>query len=746
MKTGGIKNRKRPHRSPRGKTPLSASLREIGEQIQKKDFAAGLSKANQTLTAPGMTEYARSRVLALVADSEFKRGRFTEAAQIQLQAATKSVDHATLWLRPHIGLVRALLKAPQVDQAVVMARQAVALAEAKRADFEQQVSAANFKVKNRIKVFVPDLAPRVSVVATRMGYLFLQEGEPEAAEEFFQKAIESTKGGANRARQGLAQIALAKGEFGNAIEIATDAIRRGDYQAKTLPAWKTLIAARRQLGGWRISDRLIENLDTAPAGLRSRTILSIVRELRKSDMRQWREVAERWSSQEGAQFPIIETEIRKMILSSAKAEPGNATDKREKAEQLLQMPGLSAKEWLTGAKELVRASLWEGLSVDINQLVATAEVAYGQDFVPRLRHSLALSCMMAKRHDLARPLLQANIQLASDNPQWGKSVWALARMESLFDQAESARLYRLFFEEDSIPVRFRLQAQLLWCQALIAAGEPGPLLEARSLMETTLGNIQDPDVLMNFARHLLTAPEELRRWGRQLFEQGKTIALRQYNDASSPSVAISILFKLTRRQVIDFNRNDEVIALWEGLSPDKRDWLWSQKRDFWEYLSLVFTAYVRGGNMTEAEAFAKEFLEDPASPPEQLPLLGVPLARRFRLTGRFDEGIDLYARMAHLVPTHASCAEAWYWMALVAYKQSDGRKVNEYATNIRLAQGVQVGMMEQWNFDSRALLLLENLNIASIDTQAVNYTGDFLNMQHRIIVRDMEALPNAPIL
>jgi hypothetical protein len=80
-------------------------------------------------------------------------------------------------------------------------------------------------------------------------------------------------------------------------------------------------------------------------------------------------------------------------------------------------------------------------------------------------------------------------------------------------------------------------------------------------------------------------------------------------------------------------------------------------------------------------------------------------------------------------------------MALVAYKQSDGRKANEYATNIRLAQGVQVGMMEQWNYDARALLLLADLNIAGVDTQAVNYTGDFLSMQHRNIVRDMEELP-----
>ena len=602
MQTGRKKFRKRPHQAPGDKTPLSASLRQIGEDIQKRDYATGLSKANQALTAPGMTEHERSRVLALVADSEFKRGRFTEAAQIQLQAATKSVDHATLWLRPHIGQVRALLKVPQVDKAIMMVRHAVALAEAKMTAFDKQVRGANLKAKSHQQVVVPSLPLRISVVATRMGYLFLQEGEPEAAEEFFQKAIQSTKGGANRARQGLAQIALAKGELGQAIKVASDAIRRGGYKAKTLAAWKTLVAARRQLCGWKISERLVKGLDAAPAGLRARTILTIVQELRKNDMRQWREVADRWSKREGAHFPIIETEIRKMILSSAKAELGNATDKRVKAERLLQMHGLSPKEWLTGAKELVRASLWEGRQVNINQLVATAVAAYGQDFAPRLRHSLALSCMMAKRHDLARPLLQSNIRdVAKDQEIWGKSVWALARMDSLLgDHATAAKLYRQFSDKTSIPVRFRLQAQLLWCQELIAAGQPGPLLEARSLMTATMGNVQDPDVLMNFARHLLTAPEELRNWGQQLFEQGKTIAIRQFNDAISPSVAISILFKFTRRQVIDFGRNEEVVSFWESLTPDKRDWLWSQKGDFCDYLGLVFEAYARSGNISEA--------------------------------------------------------------------------------------------------------------------------------------------------
>lgn len=744
MKTGGRKSRKQPRQSPGDKTPLSASLRQIGEHIQKRDFAAGLSKANQALAAPGMTEHTRSRLLALVADSEFKRGRFTEAAQIQLQAATKSVDHATLWLRPHIGYVRALLKAPQVEQAILMARQAVALAEAKRADFDGLVRGANFKAKNRIKVFVPELSPRVSVVATRMGYLFLQEGEPEAAKEFFEKAIQSAPGGANRARQGLAQIALAKGESGNAAEIATDAIRRGEYKAKTLSAWKILIAARRRLGGWRIGDRLIEGLDTAPAGLRSRTILTIVRELRKNDMRQWREVAERWSTREGAQFPVVETEIRKMILSSAKAEPGNAADKREKAQKLLEMPGLSAKEWLTGAKELVRASLWEGRLVDIDQMVTTAAVAYGQGFAPRLRHSLALSCMMAKRHDLARPLLQANIQqLPSNNRQWGKSVWALARMESLLgDHAASAPLYRQFSEEVAIPVQFRLQAQLLWCQELIAAGQTGPLLEARALMEVTLGNVEDPDILMNLARQLQDSPGILQEWRKQLFEKGKTRALQQFNATNLPSVAITILFKLARRQVGDFGRYEETTAFWEGLDENKRDWLWSNKSDFWEYLGLVFEAYGRLSDLQKAEALAQNFLNDPASPTEGLPFLGIPFARRLMMAGRATESLKLFERMAHVAPTHPLCAEAWYWQALTALKRGETNQVKECANRICVVLGTQAGMLEEWDIEAKAFLLLADLHPALVDPQAVNYTFDYLQGQLDSINADLARIPS----
>ncbi len=140
---GGKRFRKRPYQPPRDKTSLAAALREIGECIQHRDFASGLSRANQLFSTPGLSSHEQARVLGLVGDSEFKRGAFEEAADIYLQAGTRSLDHHELWLRPQIGHVRALLKAAQVEQAWLMARHLVEIAEQKMADFDEQVRQAN---------------------------------------------------------------------------------------------------------------------------------------------------------------------------------------------------------------------------------------------------------------------------------------------------------------------------------------------------------------------------------------------------------------------------------------------------------------------------------------------------------------------------------------------------------------------------------------------------------------------------
>ena len=736
------KLRKPRFQSTGAESSISLALREIGKDISQRKMATGLSKVDKQLAAPGLNPNDQSRLLAMVADGEFASGRFEKAAEIHLQVATNCSGHHELWLRPLVGHVRALLKVPRVDQALIMARHAVAMAEAKMGDFDKQVCSANRVVLGRKTVLAPLLPPRVSVVATRMAYLFMQEGEPEIAQEFFERAAKASPGGANRAKQGLAKIAMARGNHKKALELSAEAIRQGKYRAKTLPAWRTLISARRQLGGWTISERLIKGLDAAPAELRARTILTIAVEMRKNDMRQWREVAERWSQREGAQFPIIEAEIRKLFLSSAKAEPGAAPEKRCAAESLLKTPGLSPMEWLMAAKESVRSGLFCGQTPDVEALILSAKAGYGPEFAPVVAHGLALSCLLAKRRDLARPLFMSNIQGSKAGCSlWAKSVWALARMENAQgNHVAAADLYQRFFEQESIAIRFRLQAQLLWVEALIAAGRPEALLEARPRMSALLATVEDPDILMNFARQLRMGPAELREISLGLFAQGEALSVKRFNEAANPDAAVFVLFKLARRQVIDFDRGRETLLLWESFTPEKRDWLWSESALFWEYMGLVYEAYAREGQATFSDQFARGLLEDPATPAQGAPYVGIPFARRKMAAGKSTESLALFARLARTAPSHALCAWAWYWLALDARRRNDAAKSKEYARNIRAAQGVPLGMLNEWHLDARALLLLADLDPARIDVQAVNYDAPLLEEQMKQISTDLARL------
>ena len=52
MQTGPKKSRKRPYQIPRDKTVLSSTLRQIGEDIQKRDYAEGLSRPIKHLRIP----------------------------------------------------------------------------------------------------------------------------------------------------------------------------------------------------------------------------------------------------------------------------------------------------------------------------------------------------------------------------------------------------------------------------------------------------------------------------------------------------------------------------------------------------------------------------------------------------------------------------------------------------------------------------------------------------------------------
>ena len=734
--------RKRLFQAPGGNSPFSLELRKIGRDASRNRHDLALARVDQLLAGSSLDSWQQSRVLSIVADCEFIQGHYKRAAGIYLQAASGCSDHHRLWFRPLLGHVRALLKVPQVDMAATMAQHALDQAKSKMADFNQSVRAANRLVSEKQTVIIPALPIRTSVVATRLANLFMQEGEPEIARTIYEEAIRASPGGANRAKQGLARLALAHGDCKTALVMSAEAIRQGKFRVKTIPAWPVLISARRQLGGWRISENLVKELDSAPAEIRARTIMVIVVELRKNGMRQWREIADGWSRREGHRFPIIEAEMRKLCLASAKTELGNAVSQREAAEEVLRVPGLSPQEWRMASKELVRASLRGGQEPDFPALIRSAGQAYGDKFSPMAAHSLALACLAARRPDLARPLLADNIQNGNAGSRlWSQSVWTMARLESsAANHVAAAALYQKLFEESAINVRFRLQAKLHWAEAMIAAGDSNALAQSRPLMSSVLSEVRDPEILMNFARQLRMGAPELGEFAQEIFARGETMALRQFDESAHPAEAVSILFKLTRRQVIDFGRNDAVVALWERLDAAKQDWLWSDCAAFWGYVGLVFEAYVRSGHVQAAVRLAHGILADPATPPHGAPYVGIPLARRLMEGGEPDDALALFERLSELAPSHFLCAWAWYWLALDSWRHDDLIMTHRFAENIQMAQGAQPGTRDQWCLDARGLLLKADLDPGRIDLRACCHNAAFLHEQLQQISSDLSRL------
>lgn len=338
---------------------FSSVLRGIGWFAEHGQTQKALQDADRLLADPGLGRHERARELALVGDSEVRRGRFEDAVAYYTRSATLTLDHDRLWVRPLIGQVKELLKAVRIGEAGMIARHACEVAERKFAAFDARVRESVRARREGGFLVIEGRPVRPGVVASRMGFLFLKEGELDAAQEFFERARKVNKKGACRARLGLAEVALAQGDAKRALELAEEAIRVGRYRAKTLGAWSVVIRARARLGGGRISERLLNGLWKAEPSVRARAIRLIVSELRRTGMKQWENVAQDWLRREGDAFPVAATELKKMMLASWKAVPGHAAEKRIAAWQVLKAPGLGPRDWVAAAREYARWSLWE---------------------------------------------------------------------------------------------------------------------------------------------------------------------------------------------------------------------------------------------------------------------------------------------------------------------------------------------------------------------------------------------------
>lgn len=721
------------------KSSESQRVREIRDAIHQQEP----QKAFQALEAwlqEGASTSIQAQLLSLVADGELNIGHFKRAIEFYDRASQLCRNHPRDWLRPRRGIVHALLKNVEVERAYQEAGTLWQEAEKRELDYKQQLDKAYEILKSQGKITVMAQPHRGSVVATDLGDLFLKEGEFESAKDFFQKAIKENPKGGCRARQGLALIALRESDPTLALQRAREALLLGKFQAKTISAWALYIKARYLFGEKGIDQEIWQGLQETKAPIRARSILEIVRALRGRD-ELWETIAQDWLQSEGQQFPIIAAELRKTLLAHVRSAALPATS-LERAQALLQTEELSPNEFLNGAREMVRCHFLQKQIPPIETLLQQSENRFGKILHGKVIHGLALTCYEMNQPDQARTLFQQNLnQLPSEDVVRQRSLWMLGQLETEQGNYEtSATLFYQFTQITQAPVHFRLQAQIKWAIALLHSGKEEEIAIVQSQILATLSQVEDWETLLNFSRQLIFAPDSLKGLALKLITQAEAKAKEKYEAAVNPTIALSILFKLTRRLVLDFKFNDKALSYWQKLDEHKKAWLWTTKTEFWEYLALVFRAMTKLEKMAEAEKLIATYLNDPATPSEGCATLGIPYSVWKIKSGDKKLGFSVIQKIIQEQPLHWACAEGYYWLALQAWKQNDLKPAQYYAEQVRRCIGPRGDLLFEYRLDSRALLLLTQLDSKQAFAQAPRFSEDFLQEQVDSISRDLEKL------
>ncbi|MEZ5404942.1 MAG: hypothetical protein R3F23_01845 [Verrucomicrobiia bacterium] len=747
-----MSNRKRKRNHQEVKDGMSGVLKGASQRIGKKKFAEALALMDKTAAHEELSSSRQCQLAALAGDIEFKQGKFASAFEIYNRAEVLADgnfaghNNQRIWFRAVIGQIRSLLKEVRVPEAYDVAVKAWANAVEKYEAHQQEIKEAQIKIQQGGVLTVKERPHRPSVVGGRLGQLFLQEGELESAKEFFLKAIDYNPNGGCRARIGLAQIALRENNFIEALLRANQALVMGKLSAKTLAAWPLYLTARQRLDQKSIEIDLLNTLNKSKLkGVRARAILSIARTLRSYHDESWKAIAKNWSDEEGKTQPIIAAELRKLFLSEAKL---NNQNQQPAAEALLKTEKLSANEYLSAVKARLKAQLQQGEVSEVNEWIDQGTKLYGNYFAGKLRHGLALIFWRAHKEEFASTLLEQNIAtLQKTNSQWGKSVWALAQLkQDEKDYIKASEYFDAITKEESVPLRFRLQAKINWVSCLVASGQTEVIVQAKEEILAAINQVQDWELLLNFARQLLKISHDAKIFSlrREIVKQGEALAWKAFNDATHPSLALDILFKLTRRQVIDLQRVVHAVEQWESLPENKRNWLWSEKAIYWEYLSLIYRALVRLKRDAEAEKLALNYLQDPAIPSVGVVILGIAHAKTLiKKEGRQKEALTWFTQISQEAPTHWQCAHAYYWLALVAWKKGDIVQAQTQAKRIQQALGThQLGLAEEWNLFCRAELVLSGLDIEKVfQKQSLSYRKEFVEWAAKSIQEDLEVLP-----
>lgn len=734
--------RKREADSNPDRAEFSRQLRRAHDLIQQQGYAKALGVLDRQSTE-AISPAKKAKILGLVGDSLAKRGQAPAAIKAYQSAEAYVENHPRAWLRPVVAQVKLELTHGAFDDAFEAARLGIARSLKEERNYKKLRKELEKQLEETGEVVIVSRPPRSSVVATRFGHLFLEAGELNAAHFFFEKVIQVNPRGGCRARLGLAEISLRSQDYEKAHHWSKDGIVNGKFQAKTLSAWPILIAARRGLNEPGLPRPLLKWLrghwDT-PVG--QRALQHCVEELRKSDDPLWRSLVHRWLKA-GPENNIIKCHLQKLLLADAKLATEAPTEVLKASLALWNTENLSLRERISVMRTILISQLKIGEDVDDEYFASAIGRIYGIQGRDRAKQAIAAVLHSSGQKERAIEILLAVAQAAPvGSKRWGQANWRLAQWR--YDSGDPGRAAERFLsiaEQKKTPERIRNFALVDALRMAGVASREDITLRAKPYLETALAMISDPELLLDMSRQLGSAPGCHQLYGayREKGEKGIVEAIRS---AHEPAQASTLLFKYARRQN-DWGDFAGTTAFWESMDPQRRAWIWIAQESYWEYIAYVMRAYAWQDLLAKAEKIAVEYVNDPATTPNGLAILGNSYAALLIYQGKIEDGIAVFRRIANDAPQHAYAAYAYYWFALEFMSRGEFQEAEIQAASIQKCLDARSNLSWIRRLRCQSKLLSHasvTQSLGSFDIAIDGFESTEISKAGNSILRDLEKL------
>ncbi len=715
---------------------LWSRLHLVERRVQRRDLVRAMEQLNavaqeaEPLKDPVLTAFLQ----CLIGDTEYKQGRYAAAAAAygEVRAAYASHQEGRLLWRGGLGEVRSLLKQSEIGPA---SDRAAALVQA------ALIPAPHFSPPAG-GVEVHSTMPEAPVVAARLAGQLRREGYgPEAAALL---ALAPATPRQSRAGLELAESLWRQGQGDAAEAHLLGLLAKAVERQRTLPVrgWQLLLQIRRTKG----KTLLLPAEVTAIAALanhrrRGRIGMAAVQAARQAGEAAWTSWLDTWKLTLAPIPPQIRLCAHRLLLAEARKANVDFPWIQRLASAVMAHAKVSVDDYIAAARASLFAAVKGAGTPDAQAMVRAASRKFGPSARIRTLHSLAKAAREAGRPALAVHLYQQVRAEATPNARRrGKATHALAVLcFQQGDYVQTAALSGELAQDQNLAPEFRLQALDRQCTALRLLNRNAELQAALARVDSLLPPDLPPSTLIRMARVARLSSD----FGAEgicgpLLERAVQSTLANVAQAPHPTPALTLLLELNRKLYWDFADFARVCRVWQELGAPRREWLWSERSDFWEYVSLVLRSAGKLNRHAEVAALAAMSAQD--APPEARPFTATAHADHHRENQQWAPAFAAFREAILAHPTHVECARAHYWLALKARR--DGRPAAAQASlhALRRCFGSGVSLLWHWELDARTQLLLAGGDIAMVAGQS-RYERPFLTAQAAAVAADESSIP-----